>query len=413
MVVLLLFSAYFSATECGFGSINKTRVKTMAEKGDESAELVYTLAENYDKLLSTILIGNNIVNIGLASLGTMLFVKLLGDVGATVSTAVITVVVLIFGEVTPKSIAKDRPESFAIFSAPFLRFLIWLFTPLNFLFGCWKKLVSRIFTPQKSQGMSQEELMMLVEEVQQDGSIDEGEGDLLKNVIEFTDRRAEEILTHRVDVEAVSVEDTEEEVAKVFRESQFSRLLVYDDTMDNIVGVIHQKDFFARYGDGMPYEKRSLIRQIMAPPIFIQKAEKISHILNVLKAHKSHLAVVVDEYGGMLGIVTMEDILEELVGEIWDEHDEVIENFKKTGEKEYLVNASVSFEEFCEFFDLEAESDSISASGWVMEQLTEIPQVADSFTYRNLKVTVMKMDLQRVVELKVEVCKKEDVSKKI
>lgn len=406
MVVLVMFSAYFSATETAFSSINKTRLKTMAEKGNESAELVCTLAENYDKLLSTILIGNNIVNIGLASLGTVLFVKLLGDAGATVSTAVITVVVLIFGEVTPKSVAKDRPESFAIFSAPFLRFLIWLFTPLNFLFGCWKKLVSRIFTPQKSQGMSQEELMMLVEEVQQDGSIDEGEGDLLKNVIEFTDRRAEEILTHRVDVEAVSVEDSEEEVAKVFRESQFSRLLVYDDTMDNIVGVIHQKDFFARYGNGMPYEKGSLIRQIMAPPIFIQKAEKISNILNVLKAHKSHLAVVVDEYGGMLGIVTMEDILEELVGEIWDEHDEVIENFKKTGENVYLVNASVSFEEFCEFFDLEAESESISAAGWVMEQLSEIPQVADSFTCQNLKVTVMKMDLQRVVELKVEVCRK-------
>ena len=313
MIFCIIMSAYFSATETAFSAINKTRLKVMADDGDKKAQRVLRLAENYDKLLSTILIGNNIVNIATASIGTLIFVALYGDMGATISTAVVTVAVLIFGEITPKSIAKDNPESFAMFSAPFIGFLIWLFTPLNFLFYLWKKLVQKVIKSDPETKMSQEELLQLVEDVQQEGSIDESEGELLRNAIEFRDLIAEDILTHRVDLEAVSVDATKEEVAQTFTQSRFSRLLVYKDTIDNVVGVIHQKDFYINGG----MTEKSL-SEIMTPPVFIHQYEKIRDLLDFLQENKSHIAIVIDEYGGTLGIVTMEDILEELVGEIWD-----------------------------------------------------------------------------------------------
>ena len=239
MGALVLFSAYFSATETAFSCLNKTRLKALAEKGSKKAEKTLILAEGYDKLLSTILIGNNIVNIALASIGTMLFLKLIADadLAATVSTAVVTVVVLIFGEISPKSIAKDCPERFAMFSTPFLRLLIVLLSPLNFLFGLWKKLLSLIIRVEDNEKMSQEELLMLVEEVEQEGAIDTEEGDLIRNAIEFTGQKAQDILTHRVDLVAVDKEDTKEEIARVFFDSRFTRLPVYEQTIDNIVGI--------------------------------------------------------------------------------------------------------------------------------------------------------------------------------
>ena len=236
MAVCILLSAYFSATETAFSSLNKTRLKALAEKGDKKAQLAYRLSENYDKLISTILIGNNIVNIAVATIGTVLFVGLVGDAdkAATISTLVVTVLVLIFGEITPKSIAKDMPERFAMFSAPFINALIVLLTPLNVLFSLWKKLMSKIFKNDDDQAMSQEELLLLLDEVQQEGGIDESEGELLKNAIEFGDLQAQDILTHRVDLEAVDVDATLEEVGAKFTQTRYSRLLVYEETIDRI-----------------------------------------------------------------------------------------------------------------------------------------------------------------------------------
>ncbi len=393
MVFCVIMSAYFSATETAFSSLNKTRLKAMAEKGNKKAELALSLEEKYDKLISTILIGNNIVNITLASIGTLVFVKILQDqdLGAAVSTVVVTLVVLIFGEITPKSIAKDSPEKFAMFSAPFLRLLMVVLTPINFLFSMWKKLISKIFKVSSDNKMSQEELLLLVEEVQQEGSIDEDEGELLRNAIEFRDQLAEDILTHRMDLEAVSVDTDKEEVARVFTQSRFSRLLVYEDTIDNIVGVINVKDFYVNSG----ITEKSL-QEIMTPPMFIHQSEKIRDLLNDLQANKTHIAVVVDEYGGTLGIVTMEDILEELVGEIWDEHDEVQESFKELGENTYFADCMVNLDEFADFFDTEIESESISLGGWVMEQLGGIPEVGENFQFENLHITVSELDAHRV-----------------
>ncbi len=406
MAALIMMSAYFSATETAFSSMNKTRMKAMIEKGNKKAERAYNLSEKYDKLISTILIGNNIVNISVASIGTMFFVTHLGmkEYGATISTAVITLAVLIFGEISPKSVAKDCPEKFAMFSAPFIQVLIWIFTPVNFIFSMWKKLISKVLRIEESAKISDEELIMMVEEVQQEGTLDTDEGELIKNAIEFKELVAEDILTHRVDLEAVPITAEKTEVAKMFEKTQFSRLLVYEENIDNIVGIIHLKDFFGEKG----ITDRSLIN-VMTNPVFIQKSEKINDLLKILQKNKSHIAVVIDEYGGTLGIVTMEDILEELVGEIWDEHDEVVSDIEKIEEGKYTVDGSVNFEEFCDRFDIEAESDSVSVGGWAMEQLGKIPEDGDSFTYENLCITVSQTESHRVTQITVIIKQTEEV----
>ena len=403
MVICLLLSAYFSATETAFSSINKTRLKTMAEKGNKKAEKTLMLAENYDKLISTILIGNNIVNIALASIGTVLFVNIYGDIGATISTVVITVAVLIFGEITPKSIAKDFPEKFAMFSMPYIRLLIWILTPLTVVFSFWKKLVGKLFKGEEDDKMSPEELLMIVEEAEQEGGIDTDEGDLLRNAIEFTEIRAEDILTHRVDLEAVPQDADKEEIAQKFSDTRFSRLLVYNENIDDIVGVIHLKDFYKDNGI-----IKDDISTIMSPPLFIHKFEKVDDLLKQLQQAKSHIAVVVDEYGGTLGIVTMEDILEELVGDIWDEHDEVVEQFTKLNDNTYLVDCSTNLEEFCEFFELTSESESISLGGFIMEQLGRIPTKNDKFSFEHLDFIIEETDSRRVISTKIIKNEKED-----
>ncbi len=402
MFILVALSAYFSATETAYSSLNKTRLRMLAENGNKRAGSALALSENYDKLISTVLVGNNIVNISLASLGTVLFVKLYGDAGATYSTIIITILVLIFGEISPKSLAKDCPEQFAIFSAPFLKLLIIVLTPVNILFSAWKSLLAKLFHLDSETKMSQEELRLLVDEVQQDGAIDENEGELLKNVIEFTGIEAEDILTHRVDLEAVSIEASKSEIAEVFSTSKFSRILVYSENIDNIVGAIHIKDFYTSKGIT---DKR--VEDIITPVIFVLRNEKINEMLQKLQKSKSHLAVVLDEYGGTYGIVTMEDILEEIVGEIWDEHDEVIEPVRKCGKDTYLVSGHMDFDDFCEYFSIDAESESTSLSGWVMEKLEKVPEKGESFDYENMTITVAKVDNHRIDEVKV-VCRPDE-----
>lgn len=396
MLICIILSAYFSATETAFSSLNKTRIKVLMEKGSKKANLTYKLVENYDKLISTVLIGNNIVNIAVSSIATLLFVQILGNIGATVSTVVITIVVLIFGEITPKSVAKDYPEKFAMFSAPFINFLILAFTPLNFLFSAWKKLVSKLFKSGDDMKMSQEELLMMLEEAEQEGGLNENEGELLRNAVEFGDLVVKDILTHRVDLEAVSIDATKKEIAAVFTESHFSRLLVYENSIDNIVGVLHLKDFYK--GTGIT---DAPVRKIMTPPLFIHQTEKVDKLLQMLQSSKSHMAVVIDEYGGTLGVVTMEDILEELVGEIWDEHDEVENPIQKVDAQTYIVDGAVTLDDFCASLDMEIESDSVSVGGWIMEELGRIPDEGDSFQYKNLTVTVTKTEEHRVESVTV------------
>ena len=396
MAVCLLLSAYFSATETAFSSANVTRLKMLAEKGNSRAALACRLLERYDKLLSTILIGNNIVNIAMASLATALFVKSFGDAGATLSTIVVTVVVLIFGEISPKSIAKDCAERCTMLSAPILRVFIWVLLPLNWLFSLWKKLLSRVFRLSGASKMSQEELLMLVDEVQQDGSIDRDEGELLKNAIGFSEQVAQDILIHRVDLAALPVTAGKEEVAALFTETKYSRLLIYEDSIDHILGTIHRKEFYV--GCGVTDKP---LRDIISPPLFALENEPIRLLLKKLQQAKTHVAVVVDECGGTCGIVTMEDILEELVGEIWDEHDEEEVFIRKVDKDTYLVDAAMDFDDFAEFFHLNEETEMTSVSGWVMEQCDRVPEVGDRFSCQDLDVLVTRVDNHRTCEIKV------------
>ena len=401
MAVCLLLSAYFSATETAFSSANVTRLKMLAEKGNSRAALACRLLERYDKLLSTILIGNNIVNIAMASLATALFVKSFGDAGATLSTIVVTVVVLIFGEISPKSIAKDCAENWAMTAAPFLRCLIWLLMPLNALFSLWKKLLARMFHLDGDNKMSPEELLMLVNEVQQEGSIDKDEGDLLKNAIGFSEQEAQDILIHRVDLAALPVDATKEEVADLFTQTKYSRLLIYREDIDHIIGTIHQKDFYVGCGvTDKPLE------EILSPVMFVLENEPISLLLKKLQLAKTQVAVVVDEYGGTCGIVTMEDILEELVGEIWDEDDEVVEPCVDHGDGSYSFDAGVDIEDAFEFMDYEdpdeTDFDHKLLGEWAYEQFDAIPQEGDSFTYNGLRITVEKVQQRRIMKLHIQ-----------
>lgn len=396
MAACLILSAYFSATETAFSSANSTRLKTLAEKGSKKAKLACELLEHYDKLLSTILIGNNIVNILMASIGTVLFVRHYGDAGATISTIVVTVVVLVFGEISPKSVAKDCAERFAMFSAPILQVFLFVLTPLNFLFSLWKKLLAKVFRLNGESKMSQEELLMLVDEVQQDGSIDKNEGELLKNAIDFSEQQAQDILIHRVDLAALPITASKEEVAALFTETKYSRLLIYQDSIDHILGTVHQKDFYV--GCGITEKP---LAEIIVPPLFVLENEPISRLLKTLQKAKTHVAVVVDEYGGTCGIVTMEDILEELVGEIWDEHDEIEVFIRKTGANTFLVDAGMDFDEFAAYFQLKTDSEMTSVSGWVMEQFGRVPESGERITAGPLDVLVTKVDNHRIEEIQV------------
>ncbi len=396
MAACLILSAYFSATETAFSSANSTRLKTLAEKGSKKAKLACELLEHYDKLLSTILIGNNIVNILMASIGTVLFVRHYGDAGATISTVVVTVVVLVFGEISPKSVAKDCAERFAMFSAPILQVFLFVLTPLNFLFSLWKKLLAKVFRLNGESKMSQEELLMLVDEVQQDGSIDKNEGELLKNAIDFSEQQAQDILIHRVDLAALPITASKEEVAALFTQTKYSRLLIYQDSIDHILGTVHQKDFYV--GCGITEKP---LEEIIVPPLFVLENEPISRLLKTLQKAKTHVAVVVDEYGGTCGIVTMEDILEELVGEIWDEHDEIEVFIRKTGANTFLVDSSMDFDEFAAYFQLKADSEMTSVSGWVMEQFGRVPESGERITAGPLDVLVTKVDNHRIEEIQV------------
>ena len=396
MAACLILSAYFSATETAFSSANSTRLKTLAEKGSKKAKLACELLEHYDKLLSTILIGNNIVNILMASIGTVLFVRHYGDAGATISTIVVTVVVLVFGEISPKSVAKDCAERFAMFSAPILQVFLFVLTPLNFLFSLWKKLLAKVFRLNGESKMSQEELLMLVDEVQQDGSIDKNEGELLKNAIDFSEQQAQDILIHRVDLAALPITASKEEVAALFTETKYSRLLIYQDSIDHILGTVHQKDFYV--GCGITEKP---LEEIIVPPLFVLENEPISRLLKTLQKAKTHVAVVVDEYGGTCGSVTMEDMLEELVGEIWDEHDEIEVFIRKTGANTFLVDAGMDFDEFAAYFQLKADSEMTSVSGWVMEQFGRVPESGERISAGPLDVLVTKVDNHRIEEIQI------------
>ena len=399
LVILVAFSAFFSASETAFSSLNQIRLKSRADDGDRTAARVLAMSEQYDKLLSTILIGNNIVNIAAASIGTIIFTKMLGaERGATVSTMVLTIVVLIFGEVTPKSLAKEMPETIATAVAPVLSLLMLVLTPLTWLFSQWKRLLSHFVHSSESDTITEGELMTMVSEAESDGELTDRESELIRSAIEFDDVEVEEILTPRVDVVAVEDDISLEELAQTFAESGYSRLPVYHGTIDNIIGVVHEKDFYiARL------KKATKIDDLVAPTLYTTGSTQISQLLRTLREQHHHMAVVVDEYGGTEGIITLEDILEELVGEIWDEHDEVTEDFRKQSDGSWLVSGSASVDDLFETLDLpeDEDIDSNTVNGLVQEKTCHLPKVGDHFSLGEYDGVVTRTARRRVTEVRL------------
>ena len=398
LIVLIAFSAFFSASETAFSSLNQIRLKSRAEEGDTSAARVLAMAEKYDKLLSSVLVGNNIINIAAASIGTVLFTKWQGaERGATTSTIVLTVVVLIFGEVTPKTLAKEMPETIATAVSPVLNLLMTLLTPLTWLFSQWKKLLGRFVHSSESDAITEGELITMVSEAENDGELTDRESQLIRSAIEFDDVEVEEILTPRVDVVAVEDDISLEELAQTFAESGYSRLPVYHDTVDNIIGVVHEKDFYiARL------KKSVTMEDLIAPTLYTTGSTQISQLLRTLREQHHHMAVVVDEYGGTEGIITLEDILEELVGEIWDEHDEATEDFRQQSDGSWLVSGSASVDDLYETLDLpeDEDIDSNTVNGLVQEKTHHLPKVGDHFQLNDYEGVVTRTARRRVTEVR-------------
>ena len=409
LVFLVACSAFFSASETAFSSLNQIRLKSRAEDGDASAARVLAMAEKYDKLLSTILIGNNIVNIAAASIGTILFTRALGaERGATMSTIVLTIVVLIFGEVTPKSLAKEMPETVATAVSPMLNLLMVLFTPLTWLFSQWKRLLGHFVHSTEEDTITEGELMTMVSEAENDGELTDRESELIRSAIEFDDVEVEEILTPRVDVVAVEDNTSLDEVAQTFAESGYSRLPVYHDTIDNIIGVVHEKDFYlARL------KKETSLEELVKPTLYTTGSTQISQLLRILREQHHHLAVVVDEYGGTEGIITLEDILEELVGEIWDEHDEATEDFHKQSDGSWIVLGSASVDDLFETLGLpeDEDIDSNTVNGLVQEKTCHLPKVGDRFTLGSYDGVVTRTAKRRVTEVRLTPAEKPEPEK--
>ena len=411
ILCLLLLSAFFSATETAFTSLNRIKMKNMANDDVKNAKLVLKLEDRYDKLLSTILIGNNIANIGMTAIATVMFVALLGgSLGPTASTVVMTVAVLIFGEISPKNIAKEHPEGFALFAAPIMRGLMWLFTPLNVIFSLWKKLLGKLFGTQENGSYTEDELITIVEEAQIGGSIGKEQQELITNAIEFDDLEAIDVITPRVDIVAVELGTSVEEIGRTFKESGLSRLPVYEDDLDNIIGIINKKDFH-NYVVG---ENREL-EQYIKPVAYVAESIKAAVLLKKMQTKKTHIAIIVDEYGGTTGLVTMEDIIEELVGKIYDEHDAIeMREVTRLYDGSYSVAGGANVEKFFEMVGEDIDINATTINGWVMIELDRLAKVGDTFTYRSrhkiFHVRVTRADERRalMVQIRIEDIPEED-----
>ena len=403
LALLILTSAFFSATETAFSSLNRIRIRHMAEDGSLRAAKVLALHDDYDRLIATSLIGNNVVNLSAASLSAALFIRLLGDIGTLVSTLVITLLVLILGEMLPKSLAREAPERFALFAVTLLPFFVALLSPLSAGFAHLRRLMRLVMINDKEEpSITEEELLSLVEEAEQEGAIDEEDKQLIESVIEFNDLKASDILIPRLSVLGVALENLEQDMADIFLNSGYSRIPVFQESLDDILGVVHLRDYFNyRMKKGTPQEFP--LEEVIAPAVFAAPSMRISGLLKLLQGSKSHIAIISDEYGGTAGIVTMEDILEELVGEIWDENDEIIHLFVPLENNKHRVLCDADIDELFDYLGLKrVASDAKTVGGWIMDMLEKIPEEGDTLVHEGMLLTVHKVKHRRVLECIVE-----------
>jgi CBS domain containing-hemolysin-like protein len=402
LVILIALSAFFSASETAYTTVNKIRLQNYVDAGSKKAKTALFIAENYDRTLTTILIGNNIVNIGASSIATLLFVKLFGPSGAAISTAVMTILILIFGEVLPKSFAKESSEKFALaFSRP-LRILMTLFWPVVFLFIQLKKVAKHIspIKEEETPTVTEQELKFIVESIEDEGVLEKQESELVQHALEFDEKTVQEVLTPRVDMTTLDIEDDLQTNIGLVLTERFSRIPVCRGTSDRIIGILHTKDLLEALVRGDAIDLASMVQ----PAFFVYKTKKLSSLLADFKRNKTHVAIVTDDYGGTVGMVTMEDLLEELVGDIWDEDEEIIRDFVRIDSQHFLISGDLTIRELFDHLDLpfsNLESNHTSCGGWALEALGHIPQAGEAFRFKNMTLTIQEMDDQRVKKLSV------------
>ena len=402
LVILIALSAFFSASETAYTTVNKIRLQNYVDPGSKKAKTALFIAENYDRTLTTILIGNNIVNIGASSIATLLFVKLFGPSGAAISTAVMTILILIFGEVLPKSFAKESSEKFALaFSRP-LRILMTVFWPVVFLFIQLKKVAKHIspIKEEETPTVTEQELKFIVESIEDEGVLEKQESELVQHALEFDEKTVQEVLTPRVDMTTLDIEDDLQTNIGLVLTERFSRIPVCRGTSDRIIGILHTKDLLEALVRGDAIDLASMVQ----PAFFVYKTKKLSSLLADFKRNKTHVAIVTDDYGGTVGMVTMEDLLEELVGDIWDEDEEIIRDFVRIDSQHFLISGDLTIRELFDHLDLpfsNLESNHTSCGGWALEALGHIPQAGEAFRFKNMTLTIQEMDDQRVKKLSV------------
>ncbi|MBR2660481.1 MAG: HlyC/CorC family transporter [Clostridia bacterium] len=401
LILCILLSAFFSATETAYSACNRVKLKTVDGPRKEKAQIALALLEKYDSLITTVLIGNNLVNIVGTAIATLLFTTRIlpgkEDLATTLASVMMTVLVLFIGEVGPKTLAKQQPERYAMSVSPVISFLMMLLLPLDLLFSLWRKLLSKLIRPEPEESQIEDELMTMIDEAQTEGDIEEEEVELIRSAIVFNDQDAADIMTPRVDVTAIEDNASIEDAADLFRDTWFSRIPVYHEDLDHIVGILHEKDFYK-----MTHEGCTDITQIMKEPVFAPASLSIGNLLKQFRTSQTHLVILLDEFGGTEGIVTMEDVLEELVGEIYDEHDEVSEEVVEQEDGTLIVDGNMQLQELLDKLEAENEYDTDTVGGWAGEMLEKVPEVGDSFTLGRHRFTVTEMDGFRVTRMQVE-----------
>lgn len=402
IVGLLGLSAFFSGSEIAFAKANRMRLRAATEEGNVLSKIAYYIYQSYDNALVTILIGNNLVNIAASSVATVIAIALMGDNGAWVATLAMTVLIIILGEIVPKIVASQVPEGFAKAVSIPLRALMTLLFPLVWVLSLLLKGVDRLLKKRvgETPSVTEEDLETILDTVEDEGVIDEDRADLLQSALDFDEVLAYEILTPRVDMVAIDIDDDKDEILRTIFDSPYSRIPIYQDTVDNVIGVLHLNRVFKALADGAEIN----LSQMMMPATFVYKTMALPDVLKVMKKRKSHLVVVTDEYGGTMGVLSMEDVLEQLVGDIWDESDEVDEEIVSLGGDRYDVDADMRIEDFFEELDIDDrdfDDDNTTIGGWAIEQLGRYPRVGDQFDYRNLTITVKKRRKLRVIRLLV------------
>lgn len=411
IVLLLIGSAFFSSSEIAYASANKSRLKKAAESGDKKGKWAQEISEHYDKTLTAVLIGNNLVNIASSSVATVIAMALVGDAGVAVATAVMTILLLIFGEIIPKQLAKQFCDSYALAISPIMKVVLLITRPFVWLFGKIIHVISKSWAWAKTDtSITYEDLVTIIEAVEEEGVIDEDCSELLQSAIEFDETEVQEISTHRVEMTALDINDSTEEIIETALNSEYSRIPVFEDTIDNIVGILPVNLLLKELLD----TDHPNIMEMLQEPLFVPQTKKLPEVLDLMQRSKIHMAIVTDDHGGTLGIVTMEDILEELVGEIWDETDTIEEEIIQVSENEYLADGSMMLNDFLEYFEIEdpeLEDYIITVNGWVTEILDDYPKVNDSFDYKNYHILIEETDDLVVSSLKVirtEPIEKED-----